>query len=373
MPEQATADIVVIGAGMAGTSAAAELAETHRVILLERESRPAMHSTGRSAAVYEPGYGPTTIRALTRASGAFLEAGGAVPFLRPRGVMLIAREDQIESLEAAAAKLGPATVRRCEAAELRARVPLLREGYAAAALYGERAADMDVDALHQHFLRRFRAAGGELYTGAEVTGLSRAGAGWRIETTAGSFGADTVVNAAGAWADAVAALAGVAGIGLVPKRRTAALIAAPDGVATTGWPVVIDIDEQFYMKPDAGQLLISPADATPSPPCDAQPEELDLAIAVDRIERAFDISVRRIAHKWAGLRSFVADGEPVAGYAPDAPGFFWLAAQGGYGIQTSPALARVAAALVRGEELPPEAVAEGVTAAALAPGRLAAA
>ena len=348
MGEMQTADIVVVGAGIAGASVAAELAPDHRVALLEREARPGLHSTGRSAAVWEPGYGPPTIRALTRASGQFLAAGGDVPFLRPRGVLLIARADQTARLEATAVELGD-IVERVDAAELRARVPLLRDGYAAAGLYGPRAADLDVDALHQHFLRRFRAEGGVLHTGAEVTGLARAGAGWRVETGAGAFSADVVVNAAGAWADALAALAGVAPVGLMPRRRSAALIAAPEGVATAGWPVVADIDEQFYLKPDAGQLLISPANADASPPCDAQPEELDIALAVDRIERAFDISVRRIAHKWAGLRSFVADGEPVAGFAPDAPGFFWLAGQGGYGIQTSPALARVAAALVRGE------------------------
>jgi D-arginine dehydrogenase len=178
-----------------------------------------------------------------------------------------------------------------------------------------------------------------------------------------------LVNAAGAWADALAQMAGIAPVGLTPKRRTAALIDAPDGPAGEDWPMVVDAEEQFYMKPDAGKLLISPADATPTVPCDAQPEELDVAIAVDRIERAFEISVRRIDHKWAGLRSFVADGEPVAGFAPDAEGFFWLAGQGGYGIQTAPALGQLAAARALGRGLPAPLVAAGVDPAVFAPDR----
>jgi D-arginine dehydrogenase len=250
-------------------------------------------------------------------------------------------------------------------------LPLLRPGYAQAGLYDAAAADMDVDALHQHYLRRFRAAGGMLVTRARVETLERAGGVWQAGSAAGRFAAPVVVNAAGAWADHVAGLAGVRPVGLVPRRRTAALIAQPAGVDARGWPMGADVGEAFYLKPDAGMLLISPADETPSPPCDAQPEEIDLALCVARIEAAFAVSVQRLARRWAGLRSFVADRTPVAGYAADAPGFFWLAGQGGYGIQTAPALARVAAALAMGRALPEDIAAEGVRAAALAPGRAA--
>jgi D-arginine dehydrogenase len=213
-----------------------------------------------------------------------------------------------------------------------------------------------------------RARGGTLKTGAEVRALARGPAGWRIETAAGTVGAAKVINAAGAWADVVGGLAGAAPIGLVPKRRTAFIVDSPTDSAD--WPAVCNAEESFYFKPEAGRLLASPADATPSPPCDAQPEEIDIAIAVDRIQSATTLEVRRIVRKWAGLRSFVADGTTVVGESATAPGFFWLAAQGGYGIQTSAAMSRTAAACVRGEEIEPDLAARGVTFATLSPCRL---
>ncbi|SEO17689.1 Glycine/D-amino acid oxidase [Salinihabitans flavidus] len=368
-------DIVVIGAGMAGASVAAELAGAGagRIVLLEREAQPGYHTTGRSAAIFTLAYGPPVIRALTRASHPFFlgqgPAGTPQDLLRTRGVMFAARADQREALAALHAELGEA-VRPLGADQMAERVPLLRPGYAAAGLIDERAADVDVAALHQHYLRVFRADGGHVVTGAEVRGLTRDGAGWRVETEAGDFTAPVVVNAAGAWADEVAALAGVAPLGLRPLRRTAILVAAPEGMVPDPWPMVVDAEEQFYLKPDAGKLLLSPADATLSPPCDAQPEELDVAICVDRIETAFDLQVRRIESKWAGLRSFLPDGDPVAGFAQDAPGFFWLAGQGGYGIQSAPALARAAAALVRGRAVPGDIADLGVSATCLAPARV---
>lgn len=366
-----TADIAVIGGGIAGASVAAELAGEARVLLIERETRPGYHTTGRSAALYTCTYGPPGVRALSRASGpAFRDWTGpaGAPLLRPRGVLFIAREDQRAALAALQAEMGGALA-SADIPEARARMPLLRADYAAAALWDEEASDIDVDALHQRYLRALKAAGGELLTDAEVREVTRAGGVWRVETKQGTVEAPVLVNAAGAWADALAQMAGVAPVGLTPKRRTAALVDAPDGPAGEDWPMVVDAEEQFYMKPDAGKLLISPADATPTVPCDAQPEELDVAIAVDRIERAFEISVRRIDHKWAGLRSFVADGEPVAGFAPDAEGFFWLAGQGGYGIQTAPALGQLAAARALGRELPAPLVAAGVDPAVFAPDR----
>jgi D-arginine dehydrogenase len=367
-------DIAVIGAGMAGASIAACLAPDRHVILLEREDRPGYHSTGRSAALWVPKYGPPLVRTLTRASKPFFEAPGdgfgPVPLLTPRGGLVLAREDQRPALAALIGESGGA-LRPVGASGARAAVPLLRPDYAADAAFDPEVADIDVAALHQGFLRRLRAHGGALRTRAEVRGLYPAGGGWRIETEAGPVAADIVVNAGGAWADRVADLAGAVPLGLVPKRRTAIILDPPPGVDPAPWPVVDDVGEAFYLKPDAGRLLASPADATPSPPCDTAPDELDVAICVDRIERAFDLGVRHIGHRWAGLRSFLPDGLPVAGFDPAVPGFFWLAGQGGYGIQMAPALARAAAALLLGRPLPDDLAAAGVTAAALSPGRLA--
>lgn len=366
-------DVAVIGAGIAGASVAAELAALGaRVVLLEREAQPGYHTTGRSAALFTVTYGPPVIRALSRASASHFNAPPDTsrphPLLRPRGALFIARADQAAAMAALADELGNAAA-RVDVAEARARLPILRPDYAAAALFDRYAADIDVDALHREYLRALAAGGGTQRNGTEVLALSREGAGWRVETREGALRAGIVVNAAGAWADEIAAMGGVAPVGLVPKRRTALLVAPPEGQNPESWPMIVDVDEQFYMKPDAGKLLLSPADETPSPPCDAQPDELDVAICIDRIQTAFDLPVRRIEHKWAGLRSFVADKCPVAGFAPDAPGFFWLAAQGGYGIQSAPALARTAAALAMGRAIPDDVAAEGVSADALAPRR----
>lgn len=362
--------VLVVGAGIAGASVAAELAAAGAsVALLEAESRPGYHTTGRSAALYTNAYGPAVIRALTRASGPAFTGSDAAPLLRPRGAVFLAREEQREALVALADELGPA-VRRLDPAPAAALLPLLRPGYLAAALIDEGAADIDVDALHQRYLRQLVAAGGVLCTDAPVQALERDGAGWLAQVPQGAWRADMVVNAAGAWADQLARLAGLRGVGLVPMRRTAVLVDAPAGHAPDHWPMAIDVDEQFYIKPDAGKLLLSPADETPSPPCDASPDEWDVAVAIDRVQLAFDLPVRRIAHKWAGLRSFVADKCPVAGFAPDAPGFFWLAGQGGYGIQSAPALARLAAAMLLGQPMPADIADQGVSQAALAPERL---
>lgn len=364
-------DCIVVGAGIAGASVAAELSSDRRVLLLERESQPGYHTTGRSAALFTVTYGPKVIRALSRASAAFFNDPASPyldhPLLEPRGAVFIARQDQQASLARTAEELGP-HVTPLTGAEIETLVPLLRKSYATAGLRDASAADIDVNGLHQHYLKTFRAAGGVLQTKAEVLSLRKEG-DWQVETHQGMFHAPVVVNAAGAWADGIATMAGLTPVGLTPKRRTALTVAPPEGMLPDRWPMVVDIDEQFYLKADAGKLLISPADATPSAPCDAQPEELDVAICIDRIETAFDLSLRRIESRWAGLRSFVPDGDPVAGYDPDGEGFFWLAGQGGYGIQTAPALARLAAALVRGKDIPGDIAAEGVTVAALARGR----
>lgn len=367
-------DVAVIGAGIAGASIAALLSSEVSVLLLEMESQPGYHTTGRSAATFIDTYGPAPVRALTRASERFYYNPPAGftdhPLLTPRGILMVAREDQLALLDATIRELSDAPdLRQVGAAEVEAAMPLLRKGYARAGLINNEVSDIDVHALHQGYLKMLRANGGVIRLGSEVTDLAREGGLWRITTRDGAVLAGRIVNAAGAWADDIGALAGASPIGLVPKRRTAMMIAPPAGMNPDPWPMVIDIAEEFYLKPDAGRLLVSPADETPAPAGDVQPEELDIAICIDRIETAFDLSVRRIENKWAGLRSFVADRSPVCGYDDRAPDFFWLAGQGGYGIQSAPALAELAAALVLGREAPGYILDEGVKLGDIAPGR----
>lgn len=371
------ADIVIIGGGMAGAGAAYALAPHRRVILLERESQPGYHTTGRSAALFSETYGNVPIRALTVASRDFLmqppKGFCEAPILTPRGVLQVGTADKAAQLDAAYAemrRLVP-SVQRLNAAAVLAQVPVLRpEMVAGGAVAEPLAMDIDVHALHRGFLRGAAAAGARIVTDAGVTGIGRVGNDWQIETMQGSFRAGVVINAAGAWCDTLAALAGVAPIGLEPMRRTALTADMPAGTEFQYWPMVIDADEEIYFKPDAGRLLLSPADETPSEPCDAQPDEMDVAIAIDRFETLTSLTVRRVAAKWAGLRSFVADRTIVAGFDPGAPGFFWLAGQGGYGIQTSGAMSRVAGALALGQALPSDIQALGLVEADIGPSRL---
>lgn len=371
-----TADFIVIGAGIAGASAAYELASDSKVIVLERESQPGYHTTGRSAALYTETYGNRAIRALTSGSRAFFETPPQGftdhPLLTPRGTLLIGRGDQEASL-AMALEEGRRTVDAVSMIggnEIMAKVPFLKPGYAKAAVWEPDARDMDVHAIHHGFLKGLRARGGKVITDAEVLGLSSSGGDWTIETRAGGFRAPVVLNAAGAWADVVAQMAGAKAIGLVPKRRTAFTFNVPEGTHVEKVPAVIDVDETWYIKPESGRLLGSPADETPSEPCDAQPEELDLAIAVDRIEQAMSFNIGRLHSKWAGLRSFVADKTMVAGFSRKTPGFFWVAAQGGYGIQTAPAMARISGTLARGRPFPQDMLDRGLDTADLSPDRL---
>lgn len=368
-------DVIVVGAGMAGASVAAELARDVRVLLLEMERQPGYHTTGRSAAIFAPVYGPQPIRALTRASEAFFLAPPAGfsdhSLFSPRLIMMVARADQAGKLDAMMAEIyGEVVAERLDAAQTREVQPLLREGYAIGSVLDRSGQDIDVHALHQGYLRALRRAGGVLATGCRVDALRRQSGCWRVTVGDDAYKAPVVVNAAGAWADEVGALAGAGAIGLMPRRRTALMIASPPGIETDILPLTVDIEEQFYLKPDAGQLLVSPANQDPEEPSDVQPDEMDVAICIDRIERAFDLAVRRIDSKWAGLRSFVGDGAPVAGFSARAEGFFWLAGQGGYGIQTAPALSRFVAALVRGRDVPGDILAQGLDPASLGPRRL---
>ena len=371
-----TCDVLVLGGGIAGASVAAFLAPHVRVVVLEREDQPGYHSTGRSAAMFMEGYGSTQVRALTRASRAFFEAPPEgfceSPILKPRGALTVAAADQVDALRAEHAVLSAHSdrVEWLDGATARAMVPVLRPDAAVQALLDASAMEMDVDVLYQGYLRYAKRHGCDVVTRAETTAIRRDGAGWLVETASERYASAVVVDAAGAWADHVARLAGVATIGLIPKRRAAFTFDPPPGVAIDGWPMVLAADESWYFKPDAGLLLGSPANADPVEAHDVQAEELDIAIAIDRIETATTLTIRRPAHVWAGLRSFVADGDLVGGFAPDAPGFFWLAAQGGYGVQTSAAMGEACAHLIRGLRIPAAIADEGLSAASLGPGRL---
>jgi len=365
-----SADFLVIGAGIAGASAAASLSELGRVAVLETEQHAGYHSTGRSAAVFSEIYGNQVIRGLTRASRDFMfeppSAFASSPLASPRGAVYFARPDQLDALQQfrTAPEVLAATT-ELSAAQVLERLPLFGDGYLAGGVLEHGCADLDVDAIHQGFLRSIKARKSEIHFECQVHALVREGELWVATTSKGVFQAPIVVNAAGAWADELAALAGIARVGLAPKRRTALLIPTPRDLAAASWPAAIDISEEFYFKPDAGLLLLSPADEHPSPPCDVQPEELDIAIAIDRFERATSAEVRQVRRSWAGLRVFSPDRSPVVGFDPAVDGFFWLVGQGGYGIQTSPALGRVAAALATGQPLPADVANQGVTAAML--------
>ncbi len=392
-------DFIVIGAGIAGASAGYELAAQgrgegrgqgqghngYRVALLEREDQPGYHTTGRSAALYIQSYGNQTVRALTVSSWQFYTeppAGFAErPLLSPRGVLFVGRPDQVAALDRLVAETRPLAphIRRLDAAAARALVPILRADALGGAVLDSKAMEIDVNGLHQGYLRGLKARGGAVVTRAEVRGLQSgppnglAGglAGWLVETKAGNFAAPVVVNAAGAWCDEIARLAGAQPIGLVPKRRTAITFDGPVGLDASAWPLTVGVAEDFYFKPDSGRLMGSPADETPMPPCDVQPDELDIAVAVERIQAATTLEIRRIGNSWAGLRTFAADKTPVAGFDPERAGFFWLAGQGGFGIQTAPAMGRLTAALATGGRLPEDLAALGVTAEAVSPARFA--
>jgi D-arginine dehydrogenase len=341
------------------------------VILIEAEARPGHHSTGRSAAMFIETYGNAPVRALTRASRAhfFSPPPGfcEVPLVRPRPWVIAARADQAQSLAREAAENAGA-LEPLTAEEVRALVPVIRPGAVDAGLIDRSAADIDVDALHQGWLRAFRAAGGTLVTDARLDRLDPEAGGWRARAGGHEIACAVVVDAAGAWADQVAEIAGLGPIGLQPKRRTAALIDLPAGLDASAWPVVADADEAFYFKPDAGRLLLSPADETDVEAHDAFPDEIALAEAAQGLATMTTIEVTRRPRAWAGLRTFAPDRTPVVGFARDAAApFFWLAGQGGYGIQTAPAMASLAAALAGGQARPSFAD-EGLI-AALSPDR----
>lgn len=360
-----TFDIAIIGAGIVGASVACHCAPRARVLLLETEAAAGCHSTGRSAALFTEAYGPPAVRALTRASRAFFDAPpegfAPVPLLRARGTLLVGGAAQRAEAEALCDTLRAegSAADLLDGAQARALVPVLRPEASAVAVRDPAAFDIDVDALLQGFLRRARAHGAVQVGEARVAALSRDGDRWRITSADGRrFAARLLVNAAGAWADEVAVLAGAGRVGLEPRRRSAFLFEPPAGLATSDWPAVIALDESWYFKPDAGLLLGSPANADPTHAHDVVAEELDVALGIHRIEQATTLTIRRPRRTWAGLRSFVADGEPVIGFDAAQPAMFWAAALGGYGIQSSPGVGALAAAWLHGERAPAHVAAQ---------------
>lgn len=372
-------DVIVVGAGMAGASVGWQLAQAGRqVLVLERESQPGYHTTGRSAALFEEHYGPLQVQALTRASRAFYEQPPAgftdYPILHPRGVMYVgtaAQKALIDAAYAEAVKHSP-DAQRLDGDALRALVPVLNDSIVDG-FVDDGARDIDVHALHQGFLRGMRQAGGQLWCNAEVSALALDGARrtWTVMLADGRTAQTrTLVNAAGAWADHIGELAGARAMGLVPARRSAFTFPVPEGLDATHWPAVISADESFYFKPDAGQLLGSPANADATYPHDVQPEEEDIATGIWNIEQATTLSIRRPSHTWAGLRSFVADGEMVIGWDSHVPEFFWVAAQGGYGIQSAAGYSLLARNLLLAEPVDEQLLRQGVQTELLAPARL---
>lgn len=369
-------DFLIIGAGIAGASCGYFLsAEGARCLVLERESQPGYHATGRSAALFTQAYGSSQVRALSAASRAFFEAPpdgfAEQPLLRPRGELIVDFHGDPAELQRQwqAALVSVPQMRLLDAAQACALCPALDPAQVHGALYDPTAADIDTHTLLQGYLRGLRERGGVLHCQREVRAIQRQAGYWQVECAGQRYRAACLVNAAGAWGEEIAALAGIPGLGLQPMRRSAFTFAA-EGYALHDWPCLVSLDESFYIKPDAGLLLGSPANADPQAAQDAQPEELDIALGIARIEQYTRLRIKRPLHRWAGLRSFVADQGLVAGFAEGREDFFWLVGQGGYGMQTSPAMGLASAALLSGQPWPQALQAHGLRAAQLAPGRL---
>lgn len=375
----ATADFLVIGGGVAGLSAAARLAGHGRAVVLEAEEAIGYHSSGRSATFAHYGIGDRTVRALTSYSRTFFQAPpegfASTPLAQTTSALFIAREQMVPTLDALQAEmqLFTDTSSTADEAEMRRLCPILKfgEGAVVAGLVDRGGLRLDSDALLQYYARAVRSGGGETLTGRRIAAVARSGEGWEVKTEAGEcWSAPILINAAGAWADRIARMAGVAPLGLQPKRRTIIVVDAPAGHDVRGWPFVKTAIDEFYMLPGSGRLMASPVDEVDCEACDAQPDDYDVALAASRLEDYTILSVKRIAHRWAGLRTFTRDRVPTAGFAPDAPGFFWLAGQGGYGLQTAPAMAEASEALILSSSWPEGLSALGVEPELIRPERL---
>lgn len=367
-------DFLVIGAGVSGAAAAWELATLGSTILIDMEDQAGYHSSGRSAALYTPNYGPALVRQICQAAGFFFNAPPAGfaehPLLSPRGALTLGIDDPAHGIDGMLRDAPPEhpieEISLARAAEL---CPLIRPEVFRRAIFEPGVTDMDAAAIHQGYLRGFKSRGGEIALSAQVTALERSAGMWTAVTPAGRFRAPIVVNAAGAWADRVGQLAGLAKIGLQPCLRTVILVEAPPEFCGPRQPVGEVIETWHYFKPEAGRILASPGDETPVDPMDAYPDDMVIAELADYLERHTKLKVERILRSWAGLRSFVPDHCPVVGFDPKAEGFFWLAAQGGFGIMMSPVLGRTTASLVDADVLPEDLRERGLTPADLSPAR----
>ncbi|MER9335356.1 FAD-binding oxidoreductase [Mesorhizobium sp. M0293] len=369
MQSKSSQKIVIIGGGIAGLSLAAAVQPWAEVTELEREPHLGYHASGRSAALFSETYGNALVRALSLASRQAIVDGGFAA--HRRGALHVGGVQDSAAVDRMATEMQALvpSVRRLSAAQVNALVPVIATETTCGGVHEPGALDVDTAKMLAASASVVKAGGGIIRTGEAVREITRTAAGFRVATNAGAYQADIVVNAAGAWVDVVAGLAGLPGLGFRPKRRTAFLFDPPAGTDIANWPLVVDLHEQFYFKPDAGRLIGSLADETDSEPCDAWPEDIDVAIAVDRIERATSLRIGRPSTPWAGLRTFSPDRSPVVGFDPRLPGFFWLGGQGGFGFQVSLPLARQGSALLRGQPLPDDLAARGVSTAALAPDR----
>jgi D-arginine dehydrogenase len=373
------ADFLIIGGGVAGLSAASRLVSHGKVVLLEAEDALGYHSSGRSVSFSHYGIGNNAVRGMTAWSRPFFERPpqgfSATPLARTVPSLYFATDESrpaLDSLESEIARFTDRT-RRVDPAALAALCPALRTGPggAVSGVLDPTGLKIDADALLQSFARAVRGGGGALLNGRRVAAVEREGDGWRVRSEdGGEWTAPILVNAAGAWADRIAALAGAGPIGLRPMRRTIIVVEPPAGMDVSGWPFAHSAAGDFYLLPEAGQLLVSPADEVADDPCDAAPDDYDVALAAERLEHYTEVPVRRIAHRWAGLRSFVADRTPTAGFDSAVPGFFWLVGQGGYGLQTAPAMAAAVESLIAGTAWPGGLAELGVTADSIRPGRL---
>lgn len=341
---QTSFDYIVIGAGIAGLSAAASLASFGRTALVEMEAQPCHHSSGRSAAIFVPSYGNDVVRQLTAMSKRIIDVTVPQVLARTRGIIVVARKGG----DAGMAEPGQT---RIELDEIVARVPIMRADRLSHGWFEAEASDMDVHAMHLHYVKQLRS-NGRLITNFPVRSAVRQEGRWQLSDGKLVINAPVVVNASGAWLEQTAALFGADPLGMVPKRRSAALADPPSGLDPADWPMVVDVEETVYFKPDAGKLMICPADTTPSEPCDTWPEDIDIAIGIDRFQNLTMHKVQRVSHMWAGLRSFVPDESPLIGPDAKIEGLFWLGALGGFGVQTAPATGAVAAAMAAGAHLP---------------------
>lgn len=369
-------DFVVIGAGIAGASAAFELAEQSKVLIIEAEAQPGYHSSGRSAALFTRNYGNDLVRKINSLSEPFFHNPPAElvdgPLLRPRAALSVAApgfEAELDNMLSLSTDND--LIVELPRSDALSMVPFLREERVGRAVFEPGVRDIEVATLLQSYLKGFKQRSGQLVTDEPVKSLSYKDGAWTVTTHRNTYQAKTIINAAGAWADEIGALAGASPIGLVAKRRTVIVVDATTGYEVGDLPCIDFVSNGAYIKPDSGKLMVSPGDATPTPPQDVQPEEMDVAVLADWIERETLIPVPRVLHSWAGLRSFVPDNSPVVGFDPNAPSFFWVAGQGGYGIMMAPALARAVASLCLSGALPADFLSTGIAVDDLGPQRLA--